>query len=347
MGHFLFEYYIPRIKDGAFYYGMKNYMDRNPHASFNDLKREARAISMSTDNRFGMMQADNTFWHAIMKDSLHMAFLSAGWQTAHIREVMGAAYDIKQALKYHDPDFLSRRVAYVLGASMGTAMIGGAITYMLGGRVPTSLKDYFWPMTGGSNPDGSEERIMLPGHEKDIAELIDIYTAPPQDKLKTIGRVLSGKMNPFLPLAYQALTGEDYKGNPLDPTDDTTTTLQRIGEHWAQGITPIPFQHQLHGDQSRLGKLTDIAGIRPAPTRYAHPEAFEFGKLGHAVAQQRSKVAADRHLLVDYPNDTTVQSQLDRDQQDLQTLIEKRQDAKDAYEETLPGGKKYHGTLNP
>lgn len=332
----LFEHYIPALKNGALYYNMTDFIDRHPGATQYELDQATRAFVDSIDNRFGMMQRDNMFWNKLTSQIGQAALLSDTWQVGFLREFGGAKADLGKFISQRDPNFLSTRVSYVMGYALSMGMIGGVTTFMLTGTPPSSLKDLFYPRTGGKNPDGSEERILLPGHLKEIAEWERVLADIPHHAGREAAKVISGKINPFWPLAEQVISAKDYRGKDIAPTGSTGELIRAEISLIMSHLTPIVASslQQSHGDKSKLNPVTDVLGIRSAPS-YTSGEKSEFLEKSRAFAELKRKMLGELIQLRQNPSDTNLAQQIKKDKQDLEILSRQRSAAQSSYKGTL------------
>ena len=100
----IFEKYIPRIKNGAFYDTMHDWLEANPNAPHEAQVAMARRIWDSIDNRFGEMVQDNIFWNKTLKQTAQLGMRSYSWNLGTVREIGGGAIS---AVK--DPSRLSMK----------------------------------------------------------------------------------------------------------------------------------------------------------------------------------------------------------------------------------------------
>jgi hypothetical protein len=223
-------------------------------------------------------------------------------------------------------------------------LTGAIVTYMFTKKGPQSLKDYFWAPTGGTNTDTTPERILQPGHEKDIAEMIEVLENP---GFANLIKVEGGKISPFIKFAYETLMGEDYSGLLINPTNDYTSLVGRLVENLISNITPIIFQSQEKGypKGSHLNWVTALLGIRPAPLAFGDPGAAEYYDVNQRYQQAVKKMYHDRNALRNYET-PGAKAAYDRDLKDVQELLNQRIKARQDWNKSKVQTK-YLGNVSP
>jgi hypothetical protein len=342
----LFDHYIPALKNGAVYYNVADYIDRHPFATPDDLDRAARAFVDSIDNRFGEMMKDNLFWHALPRQIAQMAMLSDSWQIGLFREFAGAGLDVGRTIRHLDPKYLSTRVSYTLGFMTVSALISAAIAVIAGGKKAKDLtmQDLAAPPTGGKNQDGTDERLQIPGHSKDLFEWYDAVTS--LSPMKVL-HVMSNKANPLWSNLIEGMTGTNWKGQLTNPTNDfgkaVVRTLQNVAEHF----TPIVVQQytQDHPKGSRFNAITDIMGLRPALRGLNEPALAEKGDVLGRLKNLNQTLKSDIGIAKNNPTPAN-KAKVQQDKDDRTELRLQLKKAKQKYEESLPQAP-YQGTVAP
>lgn len=293
----LFEKYIPMLKDGAIYDTMSAWLQANPAASYEEQMAVARRIVDSIDNRFGEMIQDNIFWHTLAKQTATIGMLSYSWNLGTIRELgggavkaartLGGAADIASAR--YDP-----RVAYVIAFPMVIATINGIYQYIKTGKPPQSAQDLMAPPTGGTAPGFGghsqvPERAILPGYQKDVFGWY--WNTVPQE--------VFNKLNPFFRMGYEAITKQDWRGDPIIRPDPTVP--QWLYDYFmfvTSSLNPIVMQRFGHGEMkgSRMGVPEEFLGIRPAPQYLQDPEGYTRGMTAIEKKKWLRKQEHDRAL---------------------------------------------------
>jgi hypothetical protein len=77
----IMEYWVPRMKLGAFYEMAHNILDTadKENWSQDQIRTRMQTAWDSIDNRFGQMVYDNLFWNKALRDVLMASTRSVGW----------------------------------------------------------------------------------------------------------------------------------------------------------------------------------------------------------------------------------------------------------------------------
>jgi hypothetical protein len=251
----LFNYLIPRIKTGAAIESMQAYLKAHPFVTHDEVLAQARQIQKTMDDRFGEMNWDTVFWDRKAKEALQAGLLSATWQYGFLRSTLLGARDIASvAAKTATGGRLapnaewSRRASYAVAWPAIAALANAAYQHGKTGKPPGGLEDLALPQTGVN-------RALLPGHMKDLLELLRFFTG----EANAID-IESGKANPFLKAAVHVLINKDWKGTPLaDPGANILLHwAERLGAGGAEAVTPIflsdgRFNPDIGGLEKALG----------------------------------------------------------------------------------------------
>jgi len=218
----LMQQVVPRVKLGAFSQLLQAELDNFKGPLTDDEFRDMAAKAWdSIDNRFGQLVYDNVFWHPLVKDLSMATVRSLGWSLGTLRELGMGGIDAaqglgNQALKMSGKEPLkntnvgvSHRTAYAMALPITMGVYGAMTQYLLTGKIPSRMRDYYVPLTGRKNADGTEERLSLPSYMKDFWG----YT---QDTAGT----LKSKMSPLLSELLNVATNSDYFGNKIRAEDD-------------------------------------------------------------------------------------------------------------------------------
>jgi hypothetical protein len=291
----IFEKYIPRLKNGAFYDTMGEWLKANPNATYDQQVAMARKIWDSIDNRFGEMVQDNIFWNKTMKQVAQVAMRSYSWNMGTFREIGGgiaglAKHPERVSMKHPDYD---PRAAYVLALPIVVATTSAAYQYLKTGKTPESPEDLVAPRTGGTSPGFGgrgevEERAMLPGYHKDVLGWYNDW------KQEAANKVAKGPH-----MAFQAVQPggmKDFAGQPvIDPTSQGPAWLGQYFKWAADSISPISIKQLAQGQKtgSGLGSIESMMGVRPAPMWLQDPEGTQRGMAAIARRDANKKRKAD------------------------------------------------------
>ena len=225
----LMEIYVPRLKLAGFWLEYGDWLARNPHATVEEKRRMASRIWDSIDNRYGEMVYDNMFWPRWMRDIGVMSMLSLGWNLGTIREVGNSFVDlanvIEKARRGEKVDIAELDKAIFIGVyTLVVGAFGALMNKLLSGEWPKQIKDFFYPRTGRTNPDGSEARVLVPAYSKDFVSVANAVQKEGIIKgLVTVGR---HKLAPLWASIADVLANRDFYGTMItDPADSIPKQL--------------------------------------------------------------------------------------------------------------------------
>lgn len=280
----ILEYIVPRQKLGVFSDIMQMEMQNNPNMTHDQTREIAQRAWDSVDNRMGQLVYDNLFWNRTFKDLLMGSMRSVGWNLGTLRELGGgvkdyieAGADVAQGKK---PEF-SYRMAYVAALPIVVGMLGAIAQYLRTGKGPQTLKDYYFPQTGGTDVAGDPHRVALPSYMKDIYH----YTQAP---VKTV----TNKLNPLLSMIAQMLENKDYYGTKIRNEDDPLVKqVQSEVMFMLKQATPFSIRNMQKNLQTGNHSLFDTVGpwvgITPAPYDIDQTKAE---KAAHEIAMSHQSI---------------------------------------------------------
>jgi hypothetical protein len=242
----------------------------------------------------GQMTYDNLHWNKVFKDLGMLMTRSVGWNLGTLRELGGGAMDALKwgnALRQGKGAEFTNRMAYTMALPLLAGTLGAAVNYMATGKWPEELKDYFYPKTGGINPDGSEARMSQPNYMKDVFA----YGSHP---LTT----LANKVHPLISAVLQMMANKDYYGIKIANEDDKWQH-QALSELKFVGKTAVPFsitgtQKMLKSGASPLAVAGSMVGFGPASGSITQSAAMS--KAGEFLSDRlkkeggRTQAEADR-----------------------------------------------------
>lgn len=287
----LFGKLIPRLKNGAFYSKMQDWLEANPGATPEAQVKQARELWDSIDNRFGELVMDNVFWNKFLKQAGYLMVRSTGWDLGTIREIGGGAKDLLKGKP-------SQRTDYLIALPIVTALYNAAAQYIKTGKGPEGITDLFAYQTGGKNPDGSPERAMIPGYMKDIIG----YAEHPLKEA-------AGKLASAPTTAWELVTNKDYRGLPLtndsnfDSLKGAPQWVWDYAKHVASKFVPISVGQFAKGEKkgSNIGAVERALAIRPANAELQNPKRIDAIKKRAALKAWIAKNISDRRLKSQYP----------------------------------------------
>ena len=286
----IFEKYVPAMKQGVFYEGMQDFLKAHPNATEAEQTAYATKLGDMLDNRFGEMVQDNLFWHKAQWQAAQLALLSPSWNLGTIRDVgggvKGVPASIQSALKGKGVD---EKTAYLAALFATNAALSGAYTYIKTGKMPQG-DDWLAPQTGGKNPDGSPERVLLPSELKDVLSFG--YNFPHH-----IPDEIAGKLHPTVREAWELWNNKDYRGMPIARPDGVAPVPgeKGLGSYLLQENAPIGVKQAMHRDKgSHISGLEALAGINKAPSYINDKDRYEANRKKYANRDWRRKVRADQ-----------------------------------------------------
>lgn len=267
----LMDELVPRYKLGVFSNMMSDFIRRNPNASQEELRLASQKAWDSVDNRLGQMVYDNVFWNKTGKDLAFIAVRSVGWNLGTIRELGGSVFDSARAisaLRKGEKAEFTHRMAYAVTLPVVIGFYGAVLTYLYTGHGPETITDYFYPLTGGTTPEGYPERISIPSYIKDV---VQYNRAPVQTGLN--------KLNPIWAVLAQLHANQDFYGGLIqNPDDPLIVQYQETGEYLAQQFEPFSFRgaQRLSSEGATLPEeVGSFFGFQPAPGFIVNPEKQE------------------------------------------------------------------------
>ena len=283
----LFQTYIPKLKNGAAYENMADWLKANPTASKEEQLRMARQIVDSIDNRFGEMIQDNIFWNQLLKQSAIVGMRSYSWNLGTIREIAGGVTDVLSGKG------LTQRAAYDIALPIVYGMTGAMYQYLKTGQGPKDMQDYMAPRTGGTDPKtGMPERITPPGYMKDVFGWASDPRQEAKNKVATAPKLLGEAL----------FSGTDWRGDPIAPPgqkdaplpDNVPTWLKAYFQHVAESLGPISIKNAAQGAKrgSNLSGFERVLGLQPSGMSKTDPQGFE--RMMRGIEERKWK-AKQRH----------------------------------------------------
>jgi GGDEF domain-containing protein len=263
----IMEKIVPLQKLGVFHDMAADWLRRNPKASNEEYALAAQSIWRSIDNRLGEMIYRNKFWDKTFKFMLHLSMRAVGWNDGTVEEIAGAPLDAAKAIdnmirqKKWNPDWITHKMAYVMGMVAVNAFMSSMIQYMYTGEGPTEIKDLIFPRTGRLTKQGTPERLSLPMYTKDIWEYYHHF-----------GNTVANKAAPWIGMAYHWIMNTNFYGEPLS-NPDHSFWQQEWEKTLSMGKEAMPFsiQGQKHlagaqdpGLRGMVDSILPFVGVTPA-----------------------------------------------------------------------------------
>jgi predicted kinase len=265
----IMEHIVPRQKLGVFADMARFELQRlGPEASRDEVRAAMAKVWDSVDNRMGQLVYDNLFWNKTLKDLSMASVRSVGWNLGTIRELGGAGVDVLKAPSRlaHGERAMTHKLAYAISLPLTVGMMGATYQYLMTGKGPSELKDYFFPKTGKKNDAGDEERIALPSYIKDIVA----YHEHPWGTVKN-------KLHPMLAMISDMLDNENYYGDMIrNPDAPLVKQVQQEAEYVWKEIQPFGIQNmkeQRQRGQSLATQVQSFVGLVPANRELTRSDA--------------------------------------------------------------------------
>ena len=268
----IMEVIVPRQKLGVFSDMAKDILGDEAAGKLTREQATARLQEAwdSVDNRMGQLVYDNLFWNRALKDLGLASVRSLGWNIGTIREIGGAATDLPTQIlhTFKGEGFrLTPKMAYTISLPIVMGIQGSILHYLFTGEAPKEMKDYYFPKTGKTNPDGTEERVSLPSYMRDLY-------AYKEQPLTT----LEHKIHPLVSSMAQMFENEDYYGVQIrNPDDPAVKQMQDEIVFWGKQFIPFSvrnLQQRKEAGGSTGAQIQGFFGITPAP-RYIDRTAAE------------------------------------------------------------------------
>jgi hypothetical protein len=265
----ILEKLVPRMKLGAFMDMAKYEMAKLPPGASRDEVRAAMGKAWdSVDNRLGEMVYDNVFWNKAVKDLGMASVRAVGWNLGTFRELGGGLSDYLSAAtaigRGRRPEF-THRMAYATALPVFTGILGGITHYLLTGKHPEDLKDWFFPQTGEKDKDGHAVRLTMPGYMGDVFKYgNDLRKAGAEGKPGEALTTLKHKSHPLLNTIMEMLSNEDYYGTKIRNEDDPfVKQLLSLAEHAGKSFLPFGVRDvkKLSDQGQGLKSLLPLVGI--------------------------------------------------------------------------------------
>ncbi len=304
------EFLVPRQKLGVFAELAKREIERlGPDAGEEAVRAAMSRAWDSVDNRMGQMVYDNLFWHKITKDLAMSSVRSVGWNLGTAREVGGGILDYAtlpaRAIKGGTDPLFTHRMAYAAALPLVVGTMGAMTQYLLTGKRPEELKDYFFPQTGNMDENGNPERIAFPSYMKDIFPLADrMRHGDVSGLVGTAAHMVTSKAHPLIGVIGEMLANKDYYGTEIRHSDDPFIQQLRDTVRYAESSF-VPFAvrgyaKERERDAAAWRRLLPFVGVVPAPgyINKSPAETFLADKMKERIPEgSRTKQEFDRSRL--------------------------------------------------
>lgn len=325
----IMEQWVPRLKIAAFLDMAQMEIDSlGPDATLDDARRVLGEVWDSIDNRFGQLRYDNLFWHRTFRDMSMASVRAVGWNVGSIREMFGAptaqfkrivdnvgaggggrlppgppevpmtsAGKDNEGNKRFVPKrqpWLHRKMAWFIAMIWIYGITGAVYTYLMTGKRPETLKDYFFPK------DNTGHRRFVPGYFHDLYS----WTTHPVT-------TAAHKVQSILTILYEILVNEDYYGVEVHDAQDSFVK-QRMDDirHVFNGFKPFSLTNAERAmeasdtDAQRVEKwlLQVVSPTTPAPAEIDRTKAeqllYDMGaRERHVKTKTEAAILAEKKVI--------------------------------------------------
>jgi hypothetical protein len=255
------------LKNGATWDAIAAEMPRWDGLSESEQFKAMRQITRNMDARFGQVNWDNILTQRAWKDLVQFAFMAPGWTGGNLAALGEGVKDLATLpvrLAKGEPA-MTRAMGGVVGTIVATGTLGMIYQYLHTGQWPDKLQDVFEPRNGGTNADGTAQRVSFPTMLRDWWA----YTHHPL-------RTVANKTNPVLRSVVDLMRNSDYYGNQIRGTG-----WKAVGDsalYLLQQATPLSVRGMLQ--ERNTGKTTAQAaeafsGITPVSAEDTRSKAMQ------------------------------------------------------------------------
>lgn len=305
----LFNTYIPRLKAGAAWEQMADFVaanqDVHPLEKLGATAKEQKALDdfyvkaftkilKSTDDRLGELNQSTLFWNRTLKKAANLLMISPGWEVGTLRAAIGGTGSFLKnpaSISITHPDF-NPNAAWPFAFAIGTAAIGSIYQFLKTGKPPEDVGDPFFPKTGGTAARSNEpERAIMPGYLKDIHGWWHGLTGN-EGLSKNASSQLYNKLSLVPRTIWDTMANKDWSGHQIyNPDDPLQKKMGQYLEYVHRNMMPIAQQQLTKGQEgSNISKVEAGFGIRHAPGDVQTPKKSEQGTAAaNKKAQQESE----------------------------------------------------------
>jgi hypothetical protein len=278
----LMDFIVPQGKNGQTMIEYLHEVERFKRQTGRDPTRDekirlAYEVREHAENVWGAVARDNVNVSAAMRSlfSFWLQFprFNIGSAKLVARDIKGISTVARQAI-----DFLRGRpvekmpieariaMQYTVGLLFSVGLMGGLMHYAFTGRKPNQMKDFYFPSTGETLPNGAEERLQLPSYLKDALGLV-----------KHPARTVTAKEATFLHILNDLIENKDYWGEQIvDPYASPGEKLAGGLQYLGRQVTPFVAQTYMRGQKQTPGRAAlSFLGVRPVTREFSNTPALQ------------------------------------------------------------------------
>lgn len=292
----LMNYYVPRVKLGAYYklldQEMAHYTARSGGEIPWALQREImQNVSAHVDSLFGQMVGDNLFMSRSLKDLMHVGIAYPGWNIGSLRLMLKAAQGAGRAITFQSLDSQQRlALQFTFGMLTSQAVEGAMLNRMLTGAWPKSVQDFYQPRDGGQDAEGNPTRISGPTYMRTYLSLLKGVGAAQYERgaIPKAYAVGGGAVdwalnisNPLWGSIHDLIDNKDHWTGVqiFDPHAPMSQNFEQFGDYVFKKVLPFSFTNveQLRetgkgGTRAALGAV----GFTPTPAQWLRTPAENY-----------------------------------------------------------------------
>ena len=207
------RYLVPNMKRGMFALEMKRWMEANPNATPEELRRAAQIAAANTENRLGQVTYENLHQNATIKAGMQMGLRAYGWQLTKYRGAAGAISDwakAGKAMATGQKVNITERMTYLPALVITHAVMGAMLQRALTGKWPQETKDYLFPESGLVDQYGNPVRIAMADFLKDFVADFRSFPNP-----KKMTEDWTRKLSPMWNMAAEMYRDKDFYGDEI------------------------------------------------------------------------------------------------------------------------------------
>ncbi len=274
----LMEWYVPRLKVGGYLRSLENELNLKKNLTPDQIVKTKQRVWDDMDDRLGQMVYDNLFWHKSMKDIAFMTIRSFGWSGGTVRAFGKGVGELPASAKrLVKGEGISPRTAWLLSLPVTVGMYGAMYQYLMTGKGPEEMQDYFFPKDGTMNADGTAHRVTIPSYMKD-------FFAYMKHPFETVAHKTAPTINEVIEL----FSNKDFYGTQIfNPRDPIYLKGLDILEYEGQSLIPFSFKQQAGEEPSTRQWIEQKFGIMPAT------KEFQRTPTQNAIITEVSKAYSD------------------------------------------------------
>ena len=258
----IMEYHVPAMKVAGFLKTVETELALNPNMTETEIQQMKEKAWADMDDRLGQVVYDNLFWDKTLKDLSFLTIRSFGWTGGTIRAITKGVADIPESgLRLAKGQGISTRTAWLIALPIQVGLYGAMYHYLMTGKKPEEMKDYFFPKDGTKNPDGTDRRINFPTYMKDVFA----YSKNPY-------KTLMSKASPIVTEIHEIFSNKDFYGVPIyDEKDDVFGKGLDILKYELKSFEPFGFRKRPgEEDEPLLSKksVESKIGLTQAPSEF-------------------------------------------------------------------------------